>query len=215
MTHTPDALELPGDLQIDTLIDVGVAEGTPWLYDRFPDARLVLIDPMTIPPELAERLSDRAPVIHKIAVGAAKGGATLHVDLERTSRTSLYARTALTRTGHAIEQSVVALRRLDDVAGDLAYGRLGIKIDTEGHELEVLKGAEDLLDRCAFILCEVSMAERFVGSYQSQELIAWLCDRGFGTGEVLRTVTGHGGQVLFSDMLFTPDLQGQNPNCPR
>ena len=31
--------------EIDTLIDVGVGElGTPELYDRFPNAKLVLID---------------------------------------------------------------------------------------------------------------------------------------------------------------------------
>lgn len=28
-----------------TVIDVGVAEGTPWLYEAWPDAALVLIDP--------------------------------------------------------------------------------------------------------------------------------------------------------------------------
>lgn len=205
MPNIHDSLPLPADLQIDTLVDVGVAEGTPWLYDRFPDARLVLIDPMEIPPELAEKLAHRVPVIHEIAVGAKKGGATLYVDLERTSRTSLYERTALTNTGNPIEQSVTAIRRLDDIVGDPGYGMLGIKIDTEGHELEVLKGAQGVLERCAFILCEVSIGERFAGSYRQEELIGWLAEHGFGKADVLRTVEGRGGQALFSDMLFRPE----------
>lgn len=38
-------LNLDGILACDTIIDIGVAGGTPWLYEKFKKNNLILIDP--------------------------------------------------------------------------------------------------------------------------------------------------------------------------
>lgn len=205
-----DALTLPADLQIDTLIDVGVADGTQWLYAQFPEARLVLVDPLPVPTQLVDELRGRNVLVHTAAAGATKGSAILHVDLGRASRSSLYQRTTLTRSANPIERQDVPIDRLDEIAGSPEYGRIGLKIDTEGHELDVLIGSEGLLDRCEFILCEVSIGHRFNGSYSSKELFVWLAERGFSAAELMRSVRSRNDEPLFADILFRPD--GKRPD---
>lgn len=200
-----DALTLPADLQVDTLIDVGVADGTQWLYTQFPDAQLVLVDPLPAPMQLVTELKDRNVRFHAAAAGATKGTATLHVDLGRASRSSLYQRTNLTRSSNPIQPQDVPIERLDEIAGSPKYGRIGLKIDTEGHELGVLIGSEGLLDRCEFILCEVSIGHRFDGSYSSKELFVWLADHGFSAAELMRSVRSRNNEPLFADVLFRPN----------
>ena len=43
-----DDLILRSDYDIDTVVDVGVAGGTAWLYKRFPGLNLILIDPLYV-----------------------------------------------------------------------------------------------------------------------------------------------------------------------
>jgi hypothetical protein len=35
------------DYQPEIVIDVGVRKGTPWLYESFPDAFYILVDPQS------------------------------------------------------------------------------------------------------------------------------------------------------------------------
>src|SRR5256885_8352881 len=53
-----------------TIIDVGAADGTPGLYDCFPDADLLLIDPLEEHVPALNEIS-RKHVRARIAVGAA------------------------------------------------------------------------------------------------------------------------------------------------
>ena len=47
---------------IDTLIDIGVGtEGTPDLYNRFPNQKLVLIDPLEVSPRSPSEVPPPAP----------------------------------------------------------------------------------------------------------------------------------------------------------
>lgn len=199
-----DAVELPADIAIDTLVDVGVADGTTWLYDRFPVAKLVLVDPLGMPAGLAEKLGERDFTFLACAAGSVSGQAVLNIDLDRPSLTSLLERTELTRRDHAMRQECVSVEPLDTLLDRAAPGadRIGLKADVEGFELEVLKGAVRTLERCEFVLCEVSFAPRFEGSYTSSELAGWLRERGFVRQDLLRVVRGRGGAVLFADMLF-------------
>ena len=56
-----------------TVFDIGVHRGTSWLYSSFPDARLVLVDPMPRPDHLDRLLGDRPNVEYlQKAAGAAR-----------------------------------------------------------------------------------------------------------------------------------------------
>jgi FkbM family methyltransferase len=68
----------------------------------------------------------------------------------------------------------VPLRRLDEYAlDDVQF----MKIDVEGHELEVLKGAEETIARCApTLLVEIDQA---LHDRPIQRIFHWLLDRGY------------------------------------
>jgi len=54
-----------------------------------------------------------------------------------------------------------------------------LKIDTEGHELEVLAGASEVLNRIDTVILEVSIRKRFENSYDFAEIINFMHSHGF------------------------------------
>ena len=77
--------------------------------------------------------------------------------------------------------------------------RIGIKIDTEGHEREVVAGLNADLDRVQFIIAETSVRRRFENGYQFSELVVDLADKGFKLLNFLNRPTP---RPLFYDCLF-------------
>jgi FkbM family methyltransferase len=57
--------------------------------------------------------------------------------------------------------------------------RLFIKIDTQGNELAVLRGAETALGRTVGVLAELSLVELYDGQALFGEIVDWLAERGF------------------------------------
>ncbi len=187
---------------IATLIDVGVADGTPALYAAFPGVPLVLVDPL---PEVARvaaalRAQGRAARHVAAALGAVAGRACFGVVPDRASRSGFHDRTALT-AGPTVRKIEVAVETLDRVAAGLAPP-FGLKIDTEGHELEVLRGAAATLDRTAFVQMEVSVKHRFVGGYRFADAIAARAGHGFVLLDILNLAPR---SPKFLECLFVPE----------
>lgn len=190
---------------VNTVIDVGVAYGTGWLYSRFPDANLVLIDPVPNP-ELAQTLGDRRHTFVETALGAHPGTAVAHVDLDESGLSSLHQRSELTRTENRVRETEVRMTRLDDVVAETVPSdhRIGLKIDTEGYELEVLAGASATLQRCEFVVCEASVLARFDQNYRLDDLVMIMREAGFGVGAVLSAYRDAAGLIKFIDVAFLP-----------
>ena len=87
--------------------------------------------------------------------------ATLHSQDASSAFTSLYP-DAFGEPGHEIARvDEVELRTLDQVAGELGLARIDLlKVDVEGHELPVLKGARGLLDAGAIEAVQFEFGER-------------------------------------------------------
>lgn len=232
MVATPDksgAAHLRGfGLSPGTVIDVGVDRGTPALYRAFPDAAFLLVDPR--PESRAAMAGPDAPAratFHQVALGSAPGRMMLAVP--ETPRGTDGARASLTRpVGHMARQitgyreTEVEVTTLDLLAAGIG-GRLGLKIDVEGHEAEVLKGAAGTLPRCDFVILELSLVPRFARTPPPSTLFALLATAGLEFRDVLRmTGDGRGGPAprLF-DALFTrwpdtipPDADAPEPTPP-
>ena len=102
----------------------------------------------------------------------ARGSAVLNVETSRTGLSSFFKRTELTATGNRIERREVRVRTLDEMVQDRQLkGPFGVKIDTEGFELEVVRGATAVLKACQFVITETSTSKRFEGGYESVDLI--------------------------------------------
>jgi hypothetical protein len=55
----------------------------------------------------------------------------------------------------------------------------GLKIDTQGHEWEVLDGATQALSRCVWLEIELSLVELYTGQRLLPELLSRLSGAGF------------------------------------
>jgi FkbM family methyltransferase len=69
---------------------------------------------------------------------------------------------------------------LDELLAQAAFGPPQlIKLDVQGYELEVLRGASHALSQCEAVLAEVSMFRFFPGMPLADEVIQFMRERGF------------------------------------
>ena len=77
--------------------------------------------------------------------------------------------------GDPIDTRIIQVNKLDNIiSSPQDLGRIGIKIDTEGFELNIIQGASKTLEHTKFVLAEVRHNhESFEGVYQ---LPIYRCD---------------------------------------
>lgn len=195
-------------LQFDNLIDIGVNVGTPELYNAYPDKSLVLIEPSTVRrSQIEEIVSRRGAIWIAKGAGSEKSTLTLIEDLENPAVSSFSQKTKHAGSSGVIEPRDVQVDTLDNMLREHdVHGRHFLKIDTEGHELEVLLGATESLRNCAAVMMEVSVTERYVDGYLFSDIIATMRDNGFELYDILfvapeiRTEN----RTKFIDALFVP-----------
>lgn len=158
-----------------TIIDVGVRHGTPPLYRAFPNAHYVLVEPQRGAEETLRHRPASYVMVNKGA-GAAPGTLTFS---EMGGHSGFAERVpgANVVTKETYETEVTTLDLIIDEHAPT--GRLGLKVDVEGFELEVFRGLTRHLDRIDFIMSEVSVRDRFVDGYNLSDLVAELRDKGF------------------------------------
>lgn len=205
----PDHLASYGP-DTDVIVDVGVHTGTPHLYKAFPDRKFVLIDPRAeAEADTIERGTPLDYDFHACAVGAKAGELDLRIPFMRKGENPAMAGfkeitgpMGRTVTGYDLRR--VPVLPLDQIMQ--AYpGRVGLKIDTEGFEFEVLQGAQETLLRCDFVIVELSVTHRFDDLVPPSRIVAELARSGLELRDILRgTGDGKGGaQPRLFDALFT------------
>ncbi|MEO1108414.1 MAG: FkbM family methyltransferase [Pseudomonadota bacterium] len=193
------------EFQVDTILDVGVDAGTPFLYEAFPDKKFVLFDPIE---ETAQRVAswrDRIDYdLHIVALDADEGEVELIIPTTDRKRRSLATVAGFSAEYENrivnMEKRVVPKQRLDSYTTDIP-GRFGLKIDTEGNELAVIRGARETLKRTEFVLAEVSVKRRFKDGYRFSEFVAEMGKHGFELIEAPRPVDRDAPDC---DLLFVP-----------
>ena len=161
--------------EIDTLIDIGVGpNGTPDLYSRFNKAKLVLIDPLDEAKDFAFiNLKNRDYIFHQTALGNVDGESAIINVQKKLGNSSILNVSKINYTDNSIDRRVITINRLDSILDDVnKLGKVGIKIDVEGFELNVIQGATETLKNTKFVLAEVRHNhESFDGVYNLSEFI--------------------------------------------
>lgn len=199
-----------------TIIDVGVGNGTPSLYDAFPTAELVLIEPLAEFVGPIERiLATRRGVHFPVAVGDRDGDCEMRVESPWIERSSLFPRDPLEMDGVRIAKRQVSLRTLDSLlAGRSFPPPFGLKIDAEGAEMAVIQGAKETLRRCEFVIAEVSVFPRFHGGYDFAAFVAQMREEGFAVCDILDIGRAATSEVTFFDLVFMRMLSPNDPPVP-
>ena len=155
-----------------TAVDAGAWWG-PWTY--WLSRRAASVWSFEPNPKLAGFLTRVvSPNVHveNVALSDRNGTATLFAP-RQVGRDAL-ATLSAEQLGNDARRIEVSLRRLDEYRLERVEF---IKIDVEGHEFEVLKGAEETLARCTpTLLIEIDQA---LHDYPIRRIFDWLLARGY------------------------------------
>lgn len=184
----------------NTVFDIGVCKGTPELYKSFPDSKIVLLDPLEETKVYYEDWSKQFDMdFFQCAVGSNKGQTCIHIPKNRLASTSILERTKIYNPKIENTRSV-KVETLDNIIQEQKYASpYGVKIDTEGYELEVLKGMYNSIKHVEFIIAEVSIKKRFIDSYEFSEIVSFLAKFDF---ELLDIINNFQDSPRFLDCLF-------------
>lgn len=194
-----------------TIVDVGVAYGTPWLYDSFSKSYLVLIEPNDDFIPYLKTISDqRDGEFHIFAAGESEYDTILRINVRRpTSSSLLEISTSLRDMIEAnnppmtLEEKPIQVRPLDSIYSTKFEKPILIKIDTEGYELSVVAGAGKFLDNTEIVIAEVNVRKRFEGSYSFCDFINAMRTRKFHLYDVIDLGQfGRDGPLMYMDAVF-------------
>lgn len=171
------------NFNIQTVIDVGIAFGTPAFYKSLPKAKFYLVEPVPQCLPLLKKLERTiGATSFNVAAGSEDGEIDffLHPDISGSS--SLRQWEGETFDGDMI---TVPVRKLDTLIPQSIQRPSLLKIDTQGNELEVLKGSKDLLDKIDMVIIETSFHEFRKDAPEIHEIIATMVNLGFRCYEIL------------------------------
>lgn len=182
-----------------TVIDIGAADGTPPLVETFPDAFHVLVEPLSeFEPQL-RALVRKSRGVYRIAAANDTGhSVSLNVHTNHLHGSSLLKE----EMGPAADGStrLVPGLRLDDLLHELhLQGPILLKIDVQGAELIVLKGAPAVLQMTELLLLEVSFFNFLKDGPDFADVIQHMSGLGFAAydiyGQCYRPLDGALAQV--------------------
>jgi FkbM family methyltransferase len=148
-------------IPVGTILDVGVCHGTPELMAAWPDRHHLLFEPVAeFEQNILRAYRNIRHELHQVAVGDRTG--TIGLTTEAVLPGMAVSHSHMTDTDPGADPSVRSVRKiaLDDFlpGRGLAEPYL-LKIDIDGQELQVLKGAAETLKRCSIVIVECPRGE--------------------------------------------------------
>jgi FkbM family methyltransferase len=199
--------------RINLVFDVGANAGHfgQFLRDAGFHGHIVSFEPLSIAWKKlfeARRKDPRWEAAPRTAIGSQNGEIEINVAQNSVSSSILpmkkaHAEAAPESSYIGIER--VPLRRLDSVATDYLHPHsvVFLKVDTQGYEDQVLKGAESILDRIVGIQLELSTVPLYAGQLLYDDFFALLKPLGFELWAVCPVlVDPQSGRLLQLDATF-------------
>ena len=174
-------------LAVDGIIDVGANRGQFSLVCQLTHAGIPVVAFEPIPHEAAtfRKVHGRNPRVMLIesALGETPGTATLHLSKSADSSSLLpigKKQTELFEDTAEVGMIEVPVQRLDDLGAHWAgRSRQLLKLDVQGFELNVLRGAVETLKACEYVYAECSEVALYDGQALRPEVEDFLGRHGF------------------------------------
>lgn len=143
------------------VVDIGANEGnwTRAALRYFPDSQFTIVEPQA---SMRERMQDLLanPNVRLHSVGAGSSEGELPFTMHERHDSRNFRMTAEEAKARGFEQVRLPITTVDKIVSE--SGRLPpdmIKIDAEGHDLEVMKGATASLVNCEVLLVEAAVLQ--------------------------------------------------------
>lgn len=185
---------LRGQRTIQTIFDVGANIGQTSLFLRqhFQQAEIFAFEPINATYKILETNTKAYPQIHAFpyALGSQVGKKQVHLE-ENSELNSLVDRKPPATTRSQVKEEVT-IETIDNFCRDRKIQGIDLlKIDVEGYELEVLRGAEETLSqhRIGLVYAEVTLNSTSSRHQNFFQLNDYLKSKGFmfsGLYEVFR-----------------------------
>ena len=183
------------DFKVDNIIDIGVARGTDFLLQEFPKAKFFFIEPNPlffnfIEDTLLKKYNSK---LFKIAAGNESGLKKLW---SSDGFSSFYE-----RQDYKFKEKIeVNISKLDEILkNESLNGKNLLKIDTEGFELEVLKGATKTLESISYLVLELRIEN--INTYNPSEIISFLYNKNFIFYKIIKISYTKNG-ISYMDVIF-------------
>jgi FkbM family methyltransferase len=196
----------------DVVLDVGANEGqfVTRLRGHGYSGRVVSFEPQAGPFATLQRLAATDPAweCHQLALGEADAVIPMHVSAFSQSSSLLpigKVHVDLMPFTAELRTEDVQVTRLDEwaAAHDVAGRRVFLKLDVQGYEASVLRGAGDLLRDVVGVVAELNFAPLFDGQSKYHEVLAMLDAAGFRLAWLTAIHTHpETGDYLWADALF-------------
>jgi FkbM family methyltransferase len=207
---------------VDTVLDVGANDGDYGraLLDGGFEGRILSFEPLTQAHRALQHVAAANPrwaVAPRMALGEVDGDAEINVAGNSKSSSVLPMKLQHLQSApdsRFVGTERVPMHRLDGVKHAFIAEAAGLylKVDTQGFEMNVLRGASALLQHLRGLQLEMSIAPLYEGQVLYRELLDWVTGHGF---ELYGLVPGFGdaetGRLLQFDGIFFRDEESVRP----
>lgn len=165
--------------KVDFLIDIGIGnQGTEGLYKFFPNSTKYFIDPLIESKNtVSNHLNDPRNKFFECALSSSSG----QLDIIVRNPISQSGFNKKSEESNSSYLRTVKVETLDILFPQGTFNSTyGIKIDVEGHELDVIKGGIDLIKESSFLIVETSIYEnKFEDSPLFKDIFLYVTKLGF------------------------------------
>jgi len=184
-----------------TVLDIGAYEGlwTLDLLEVFPAARVMMVEAQTNKESFLKVIKEKYPQTeYAISLLSSEEGAIKTFEENET------ASHVVNGAHPGAQYRQLKTRRLDDLLEAKQFPLPDLlKLDVQGHEMEVLKGAEKSLNHATICLLEISLLNLGDNVPLMAEMMAFMNDKGFQAYDISQFIRRPFDKALYQvDMFF-------------
>ena len=166
---------------VGTVLDVGILHGTPELVAAYPLAKHLLFEPVV---EFRSRIEATYKSIDheliEVAISDETGVVTLKTFAKLEGMDISHSQMAFEESAGAANTRTVPMYKMDDILRDKHVPEpFLLKIDIDGHEVKVLRGATETLKKTSILIMEVvstTIPDRIAAAHAAGFRLFDLCE---------------------------------------
>lgn len=196
--------------ELTTIIDVGANSGqfTKVATHLYPQAQIYTFEPLpNLYPVIKKKFGSNPNIkTYNIALGNEDG--TILFNKNKFGHTSSVLEISqenihFTRKDNELEQIRVEIKKLDSLALPVDKTNLSLlKLDVQGYELEVLKGADETIKAIGYIIIEANLEELYSNQPSFNTINNYLQNKGFELMGMLDFNLGNKNKYIEVDLLY-------------